>query len=149
MTALEITTRTSRQSNWMIPVITDLLRFEYEIILREESLKRINLINTHRAFWDALFCENMDNARMYYSILAKDYASLNIDLLTADAIDSTIVDNLSEMILVRSKTQKSKSRVEIKLLLRSTSLRGEVLGRWHAHQYSTDQMHYQNSVSRN
>ena len=118
MTALEITTRTSRQSNWMIPVITDLLRFEYEIILREESLKRINLINTHRAFWDAIFCENTDNARMYYSILAKDYSSLNIDLLTADAIDSTIVDNLSEMILVRSKTQKSKSRAEVKLLLR-------------------------------
>ena len=116
MTALEIDQTQSKQSSWMIPVISDLIRFEYEAALKD-NLKKRNLIEVlHRGFWGALLTHNPALARSHFTHMAKELSVIGLDPLFAETIDMTIMDNLSEMVLVRSKTQRTKSRVELKKL---------------------------------
>jgi hypothetical protein len=117
----------------MIPVITDLLKFEYEIYLRDEPQNRLRLEITHRAFWDDIIADDISKACNHFYLLTNEYTSLSMDHMIIDLIDTTIMDNLSEMILARSKTQKSRSRAEIKQLLRSAEIKGEVIGWWKNH----------------
>jgi hypothetical protein len=133
MTSAENITRSVRQSLWMIPVITDLLKFEYEIYLRDEPQNRLRLEITHRAFWDDIIADDISKACNHFYLLTNEYTSLSMDHMIIDLIDTTIMDNLSEMILARSKTQKSRSRAEIKQLLRSAEIKGEVIGWWKNH----------------
>ena len=133
MTFAENIAGSARQSIWMIPVITDLLKFEYEIYQRDEVQKRLRLEIIHRAFWDDIIADDFSNACNHFHLLTNEYTSLKMDHMIIDVIDTTIMDNLSEMILVRSKTQKSRSRAEIKRLLRSAELKGEVIGWWKNH----------------
>ena len=133
MTFAENIAGSARQSIWMIPVITDLLKFEYEIYQRDEVQKRLRLEIIHRAFWDDIIADDFCNACNHFHLLTNEYTSLKMDHMIIDLIDTTIMDNLSEMILVRSKTQKSRSRAEIKRLLRSAELKGEVIGWWKNH----------------
>jgi hypothetical protein len=53
MTVLEIDQSQSKQSSWMIPVISDLIRFEYEAALKDNPKTRNILEVTHRGFWGA------------------------------------------------------------------------------------------------
>lgn len=133
MTFAENIAGSARQSIWMIPVITDLLKFEYEIYQRDEVQKRLRLEIIHRAFWDDIIADDLSNACNHFHLLTNEYTSLKMDHMIIDLIDTTIMDNLSEMILVRSKTQKSRSRAEIKRLLRSAELKGEVIFWWKNH----------------
>ena len=134
MTALEIDQTQSKQSSWMIPVISDLIRFEYEAALRD-NLKKRNLIEVlHRGFWGALLTHNPALARSHFTHMAKELSAIGLDPMFAETIDATIMDNLSEMILVRSKTQRTRSRIELKKLMQAAVLRGEVDGWWNAHQ---------------
>jgi D-alanyl-D-alanine dipeptidase len=66
--------------------------------------------------------------------MAKEFSAIGLDLMFAETIDITIMDNLSEMILVRSKTQRTRSRIELKKLMQEAVLRGEIDGWWNAHQ---------------
>lgn len=133
MTSVENITRHVRQSLWIIPVITDLLKFEYEIYLRDEPQNRLRLEILHRAFWDDIIADDFPKACSHFHLLTNELTSLSMDHMIIDLIDTTIMDNLSEMILVRSRTQKSRSRAEIKQLLRSAEIKGEVIGWWKHH----------------
>jgi len=134
MTSAENIARSARQSPWMIPIITDLLKFEYEIYLRDKPQNRLRLEIIHRTFWDDIIADDLPKACNHFYLLNNEYTSLNMDHVIIDLIDTMIMDNLSEMILVRSKTQKSRSKTEIKQLLRSAELKGEVIGWWKNHQ---------------
>lgn len=133
MTALEVERKQSKQSNWMVPVISDLIRFEYEMLLRMDPVKRMQLEASHRGFWGALLTGDPSHSRVHFTQMANDSTAIGLDILDLDSIDATIMDNLSEMILVRSKTQKTKSRSELKMLMQAAVLKGEVSGWWHAH----------------
>ena len=133
MTAPEAEGKQTKQSNWMIPVISDLIRFEYEALVRADPPKRIQAENSHRHFWNALLSGNYSVSRRCFNRLANDLSAIELDFLALGSIDATIFDSLSEMILVRSKTQKSKSRSELKMLMKAAVLKGEVSGWWHTH----------------
>lgn len=117
----------------MVPVIADLLRVEYEANLRDHQVMRLRLEDTHRLFWYDIISDNLSNACVHFCVLRNEYALLNTDHMMIDRIDTSIIDNLSEMILVRSKTQKTKARAEIKHLIRCAALKGEVFGWWQNH----------------
>ena len=134
MTALEVERKQSKQSNWMIPVISDLIRFEYETLLRMDPVKRMQLEASHRGFWGALLTGDSSHSRIHFTQMANDLTAIGLDILVLESIDATIMDNLSEMILVRSKTQRTKSRSELKMLIQAAVLKGEVSGWWHTHQ---------------
>jgi len=65
--------------------------------------------------------------------MANDLTAIGLDILVLESIDATIMDNISEMILVRSKTQRTKSRSELKTLMQAAVLKGEVSGWWLTH----------------
>jgi len=132
MTTPEVEGKQTRQSNWMIPVISDLIRFEYEALLRADPPKRIQAETSHRHFWNALLTGDASLSRVCFNRMANDLSANGLDILTLGPIDATIFDNLSEMIIVRSKTQRTKSRSELKMLIQAAILKGEVSGWWHA-----------------
>lgn len=134
MRALEIDQTQSKQSSWMIPVISDLIRFEYEAALKDNPKTRNILEVTHRGFWGALLTHNPALARAHFTHMAKEFSAIGLDSMFAETIDMTIMDNLSEMILVRSKTQRTRSRIELKQLMQAAVFRGEIDGWWNAHQ---------------
>ena len=133
MTAEKIDQTQSKLSNWMIPVISDLIHFEYETAMKD-NLKTRNIIeDMHRGFWGALLAQNPTIAHTQFYHLAKEFSEAGLDPIFANNIDMVIMENLSEMILVRSKTQRTKLRIEIKMLLQAVVLRGAIQGWWHAH----------------
>ena len=134
MTSLESDQTLSKQSNWMIPVISDLIRFEYEVALKDNPKTRTIIEVIHRGFWGALLTHNPALARAHFTHMAKEFSAIGLDPMFAETIDTTIMDNLSEMILVRSKTQRTRSRIELKKLMQAAVLRGEIDGWWNAHQ---------------
>lgn len=134
MTAPAVEGKQTRQSNWMIPVISDLIRFEYEALPNVEPSKRILLQSSHRHFWGALLKGDSSLSRVCFTRMANDLSANGLDVLTLGSIDATIFDNLSEMIIVRSKTQRSKSRSELKMLIQAAVLKGAVSGWWYANQ---------------
>lgn len=134
MTALEIDQTQSKQSSWMIPVISDLIRFEYETALKDNPKTRNIMEVTHRGFWGALLTHNPALARAHFTHMGKEFSAIGLDPMFAETIDATIMDNLSDMILVRSKTQRTRSRIELKKLMQAAVLRGEIDGWWNAHQ---------------
>jgi len=133
MTVLGVEGKQTRQSTWMIPVISDLIRFEYEALVRADPPKRIQAETSHRHFWNALLSGNYSVSCRCFNRLANDLSAIELDVLALGSIDATIFDSLSEMILVRSKTQKTKSRSELKMLMKAAVLKGEVSGWWHTH----------------
>jgi hypothetical protein len=133
MTDLEVERNQQQKSNWMFPVISDLIRFEYETILRANPLKRMQLEDSHQGFWGALLIGDSSHSRLHFTQIAGDLLAIGQDVIVLDSIDLTIMDNLSEMILVRSKTQKSRSRAELKQLMQAALLRGEISGWWRNH----------------
>lgn len=132
MTAPEVEGKQKKQPTWMIPVISDLIRFEYEALPSAYSSERILLQTSHRHFWGALLTGDSSLSRICFSRMANDLSGIGLDVLTLSSIDAAIFDNLSEMILVRSKTQRTKSRSELKMLIQAAVLKGEVIGWWHA-----------------
>lgn len=133
MTTVDVEVKHAIHSSWMIPVISDLIRYEYEAALKDDQDKRLLIEVLHRGFWGALLSKNPMLARSHYTHMAKEFAGVGLDLMVVESIDDAIFDNLSEMILVRSKTQRSKSRVDLKKIMQAAILRGEVNGWWHAH----------------
>ena len=133
MNYLEVERNYSQKSNWMFPVISDLTRFEYETILRADPMKRSQLEDSHRGFWVALLMRDLSKSRSCFTQLYNNLSSIGEDVLVLDSIDETIMDTLSEMIMVRSRTQKIKSRTELKQLMQAAVKRGEISGWWHAH----------------
>lgn len=77
--------------------------------------------------------QNPTIAHTQFYHLDKEFSEAGLDPIFANNIDMVIMENLSEMILVRSKTQRTKSRIEIKMLLQVVVLRGAIQGWWHAH----------------
>lgn len=136
MAALGVERKQSKQSNWMIPIISDLIRFEYESLLRTDSAKGMQLEASHRDFWGALLTGDPSHCRIYFSQMVNDLMAIGLDILALESIDTIIMDNLSEMILVRSKTQKTRARSELKTLMQAAVLKGEIRGWWRAqHKY--------------
>ena len=133
MTSLESDQTLSKQSNWMIPVISDLIRFEYEVALKDNPKTRTIIEVIHRAFWGALLTHNPALARAHFTHMAKEFSAIGLDPMFSETIDTTIMDTLSEMILVRSKTQRTRSRIELKKLMQAAVIRGEIDGWWNAH----------------
>jgi hypothetical protein len=133
MTSLESDQTLSKQSNWMIPVISDLIRFEYEVALKDNPKTRTIIEVIHRGFWGALLTHNPALARAHFTHMTKVFSAIGLDPMFAETIDTTIIDNLSEMILVRSKTQRTRSRIELKKLMQAAAIRGEIDGWWNAH----------------
>ncbi len=110
-----------------------LIRFEYEMLLSADQVKRMQSEVLHRGFWSALLTGDPSHSRVHFTQMANDLAAIGLDILVLDSIDATIMDNLSEMILVRSNTQKTRSRSELKMLMQLAVLKGEVSGWWHTH----------------
>ena len=117
----------------MIPVISDLIHFEYETALKDNPKTRNIIEAMHRGFWGELLAQNPTIAHTHSSHLAKEFSEAGLDPIFANNIDMAIMENLSEMILVSSKSQRTKSRIEIKMLLQAVVLRGAIQGWWHAH----------------
>ena len=122
-----------QKSNWMFPVISDLIRFEYEAILNTDLMNRSQLEDWHRSFWVALLMRDLTKSQGYFTQISNSLSSIGEDVLVLNSIDEAIMDTLSEMIIVRSKTQKTKSRTELKQLMQAAVLRGEISGRWLTH----------------
>jgi hypothetical protein len=133
MTSLESDQTPSKQSNWMITVISDLIRFEYEVALKDNPKTRTIIEVIHRGFWEALLTHNPALARAHFTHMAKEFSAIGLDPMFAETMDTTIIDNLSEMILVRSKTQRTRSRIELKKLMQAAVIRREIDGWWNAH----------------
>jgi hypothetical protein len=134
MTSLDSDQTLSKQSNWMIPVISDLIRFEYELALKDNPKTRTIIEVIHRVFWGALLTHNPALARAHFTHMGKEFSAIGLDPMFAETIDATIMDNLSDMILVRSKTQRTRSRIELKKLMQEAVLRGEIDGWWNTYE---------------
>lgn len=134
MTALESDQTQSKQSSWMITVISDLIHFEYGVALKDNPKTRTIVEVIHRGFWGALMTHNQALARSHFTHMAREFSAIGLDPMFVETIDISIMRNLSEMILVRSKTQRTRSRIELKKLMQAAVLRGEVDGWWNTHQ---------------
>ena len=116
----------TRVNGWMQTIASDIIRYEYEVLLRDNAGIRAIFDALHRSFWSALLSNDPDQASYLLGRMKTSAKKYSVCDASIGNIDSGILDSIYDMILLRSKTMRPKAKVELKVLLRAAQWRGKV-----------------------
>ena len=127
MEAVSTLSDRTRANGWMQTISSDIIRYEYESLLRDNTGVRIIFDALHRSFWSALLSNDPDQALCLLGRLKTSARKHDVCDASIRDIDAKVFESISDMIILRSKTMRTKARNENRILLRAAQLQGRVV----------------------